>query len=220
MAFAMDIFDHPITDFLFRGEGENLEFKQTLNDEYKVAKTICAFANTTGGIMLVGVKDNKTISGIDPEEEKHVLEKAAGFLCNPPVPVVFEELYWDNQGETDEKTILKATIVSSDAKPHYALNKSGEWIAYLRYKDKTLLAGPRAILVMKNGVDHDSLEIGLSKNEARLLAYLKDYERITLKKYMELVNISSRRARRELHEALDKGIIRTLQHEQEDYYVI
>jgi predicted HTH transcriptional regulator len=217
----MDIFDHPINEYLFRGEGENLEFKQTINDEHKIAKTLCAFANTSGGTILIGVKDNKTIAGIDPEEEKHILEIAAGFLCDPPVQVAFEELYWDDQGEGEERAILKATVISSKDKPHYAQNKTGEWIAYLRYHDKTLLAGPRAIAAMKIDVNPVvANKIDLSNNETRLLAYLKENEKITLKKYMELVNISSRRARRELNDALDKGIIRTLQHEHEDYYVI
>jgi predicted HTH transcriptional regulator len=216
--FSMDIYDHPLNEYLFHGEGENLEFKQTINDEFKIAKTICAFANTNGGTILIGVKDNKTIVGVDPEEERHLMEKASDFLCDPPVKVAFEEIYWDDHGDADEKTILKATIHTSGEKPHYAQNKTGEWIAYLRYQDKTLLAGPRAIAAMKN--HKNKVVIELTKNEDRLLAYLRDNERITLKKYMDLVNISSRRARRELHDALGKGIIRTLQHEKEDYYVI
>lgn len=209
-----------LLEYLFRGEDENLEFKQTINDAYKIAKTLCAFANTSGGILLIGIKDNKAIAGIDPEEEKHVLEKAAGFLCNPPVQLEIEEIYWDGQGDTDEKTILKASIISSADKPHYAKNKNNEWIAYLRYKDKTLLAGPKAIAAMKKGDNNLAIHVQLTKNENRLLLYLKENERITLKKYMDLVNISYRRARRELNEAIDKGIIRTLEHEQEDYFVL
>jgi predicted HTH transcriptional regulator len=209
-----------IWEYLFKGEGENIEFKQKLNDEYKIAKTLCAFANTNGGTILIGVKDNKMVVGVDPEEEKHVLEKAAEFLCKPPVHVMLEEIEWTEPGKEHEKIILKAAISASEERPHYAQSKSGDWIAYLRHKDKTLLAGPRAIAAMKNGVEEPHRQIKLTRNEERLLAYLNEHEKITLKKFMDLVNISSRRAKRELNDALDKGIIRTLQHEKEDYFVI
>ncbi len=208
--------DHSLHMYLFEGEGETLEFKQTLNDKYKIAKTLCAFANTRGGVLLVGVKDNKTVVGVDPEEEKHVLE-AAEFLCQPPIPLQIEEIYWE-QDEDEELTILKISVAESTDKPHYAGNRKNEMIPYLRHQDKTLLAGPRAIQAMK--IVLDVTDDTLSKNEIRLLDYLRKNGRISVKKYMELVNISLRRARRELNEAMDKGLIRPLQHEQADYYVI
>jgi len=212
----MDWAENHLAAYLFRGEGENLEFKQRLNDEYKIAKTLCAFANTTGGVILIGIKDDKTIVGVDPEEERHILEKAAGFLCNPPVNMRLEEIYL-NGHHGEERVALKASIAESDEKPHFALSRSGEWIPYLRFRDKTLLAGPKAVNSMKTaGIKKAA---GLSPNESRLLDYLKEYERITLKKYMALVNISERRARRELHEALEKGLIRILQHEKQEYFV-
>ncbi len=36
-------------------EGSNLEFKETWRDEY--LKTLAAFANSSGGEMLIGVDD-------------------------------------------------------------------------------------------------------------------------------------------------------------------
>lgn len=144
----MDSFDNSLFEYLHQGEGGNLEFKQTLNDEYKIAKTLCAFANTSGGVILIGIKDDKTFVGVDPEEEKYILEKAAGFICRPPVPLKIEELYLGGDDE-EERVALKITIDESEEKPHYAQNKSGEWIPYLRYRDKTLLAGPRAVDEMK-----------------------------------------------------------------------
>ena len=46
-------------------EGENLttEFKREYTEEVK--KTIVAFANTSGGVLYIGVNDDKTIAGID-----------------------------------------------------------------------------------------------------------------------------------------------------------
>ena len=44
-------------------ESQNIEFKQTWKDEY--LKTICAFANTDGGKLYIGVDDDGNIIGVE-----------------------------------------------------------------------------------------------------------------------------------------------------------
>lgn len=44
-------------------ESQNVEYKSTWRDEY--LKWICGFANTSGGILYVGVHDDGTVAGID-----------------------------------------------------------------------------------------------------------------------------------------------------------
>lgn len=214
----MEWSDNNLTAYLSKGEGENLDFKQRLNDEYKIAKTLCAFANTTGGVILIGIKDDKSVVGVDPEEEKHILEKAAGFICNPPVTLLMEEIYLES-AYGEELTTLKVSVAESNEKPHFAQSRMGEWIPYMRFRDKTLLAGPKAVNAMKTAGKQTETR-SLSPNEDRLLAYLKEHERITMRKFMSLANISERRARRELNKALEKGIIRSFQHEKEEYFAI
>ena len=64
------------------GESKTLEFKQTLsvdvkndkkekNIEKMVLKTIVGFLNTEGGILLIGVSDDKNIIGIQKEIQKY-----------------------------------------------------------------------------------------------------------------------------------------------------
>lgn len=44
-------------------ESQNIEFKESFNTA--ALKTICAFANTKGGTLYIGVKNDSTIVGSD-----------------------------------------------------------------------------------------------------------------------------------------------------------
>lgn len=46
-----------LVELLARHEGKNLEFKQDLSSPDAVLRSIIAFANTSGGTMLIGVED-------------------------------------------------------------------------------------------------------------------------------------------------------------------
>ena len=60
------------------GEDEHTEFKRTL-DKPAVGKAICAFANTQGGIVILGVTDARSIVGIGKDAED-VQEMLTSFL--------------------------------------------------------------------------------------------------------------------------------------------
>ena len=48
-------------------ENYNTEFKQSWRDEY--LKTLCAFANTHGGILYVGKDDDGNVVGLDNDKK-------------------------------------------------------------------------------------------------------------------------------------------------------
>jgi len=50
---------------LKQGEGERLEFKESLSDWSEILKTICAFLNTGGGKIVIGVNDKGNVVGVD-----------------------------------------------------------------------------------------------------------------------------------------------------------
>lgn len=63
-----------LEDILSKNEGKTLEFKESAQSLNNIIKTVIAFANTAGGIIVVGVKDKtKEIIGIQDvlkEEER------------------------------------------------------------------------------------------------------------------------------------------------------
>jgi len=63
-----------IEDFIKKHEGKTLEFKENTNNLKGILKSIVAFANTAGGIIVIGIKDkSKNIIGVSNplnDEEK------------------------------------------------------------------------------------------------------------------------------------------------------
>ena len=76
-----------IQQLIKEGEHVHQDFKFEISDARKIAKSLSAFANTEGGRLLVGVKDNGKIAGIRSEEEIYMIESAATMYCQPPVTV-------------------------------------------------------------------------------------------------------------------------------------
>ncbi|MDE2805044.1 MAG: ATP-binding protein [Gemmatimonadota bacterium] len=46
-----------LSDLVALGEGSTLEFKRSLRSD--LGREICAFANAAGGVILLGVDDNR-----------------------------------------------------------------------------------------------------------------------------------------------------------------
>ncbi|SNS15186.1 Putative DNA-binding domain-containing protein [Belliella buryatensis] len=132
--------DDFIKDLLKKKEGQTLDFKKTISDSYKIAKTLIAFANTTGGTIAIGISDHKKIIGVDPEEEIFMIEKASKEFCHPQIHFtieVYEIDYLEEEQLEEEIYIVLIKIPKTQIK-HYLKEKSGKLIAYIRDKDESL----------------------------------------------------------------------------------
>ena len=79
-----------VLEHIEAGEDQGTEFKRGFGDFSAIGKTICAFANGNGGLLVIGVV-NKTgdIVGVQDNPEK-IYERLTNFLhtgCNKPVSV-------------------------------------------------------------------------------------------------------------------------------------
>ena len=166
------------------GEGQELDFKFEISDSKKIARTLSAFANTRGGTLLVGVKDNGKIAGIRSDEEYYMLEAAAKLHCKPEVS--FSVRQW----QVDGKTILEAIIEKSVAPPHYARSEEGKWLAYIRVKDENILANSIMIRVWKRQSNPKGTLIRYSDKEKILFDYLSKNETITLSTFQRIARIN------------------------------
>ena len=69
---------------LSKEENQNIEFKQSWRDEY--LKWICAFANTEGGTLYIGIKDNGEVCGVEDshkltEDIPNKIRNTMGLIC-------------------------------------------------------------------------------------------------------------------------------------------
>lgn len=196
------------------GENSTLDFKQTVSNVHKIAKTMCSFANTKGGILLIGVRDNGSIAGIKSEDEIYMLDLAAQFYCKPALNIEIE--LW----KIGNKEIVECKIPLGKEQPYFAQSEDKKWWAYVRVNDKSLLASKVVLDVMKRNHPQKNTFIKYSSKEKALLEYLKKNERITLQEYRKMLNISKHRASKILVNLISTGIIRNHTTEKTEFYTL
>jgi len=115
LALFSRVFDEPrtATELIGCGEGDRVEFKSTLRVnlhtgqkdtaiEHAVLKTVAAFLNTSGGVLLVGVGDTGDVLGTSsdgfPDSDRYalhfwnLLKSSVGQDVGPSVRTSFEEI--------------------------------------------------------------------------------------------------------------------------------
>jgi hypothetical protein len=179
---------HHITKLIAEGEHQRLDFKFEIADAHKIARTLVAFANTDGGRLLVGVKDNGVLAGVRSEEEYYMVEAAAKMYCKPPVEFTVKD--WN----LNKKTILEVIILKSASRPHFALQKEGNPVAYHRVKDQNFVVNRILLRVWKLENAPRGVYLKFTDPEKFLLEFLETNPSITLSKFMRLAGISRNKA--------------------------
>lgn len=156
------------------GEHQQLDFKFRIDDAKKIARTLSAFANTDGGRLLIGVKDNGKITGIDPNEEIHMIEAAAEMYCKPPV--AFQSRVW----QEDMRLVLEINVAPSEERPVYSPDEEGKWKVYVRRKDHTLLANKILLSFWKQQKRDKVRPEKFGEEETALLGLIHEHGPITL----------------------------------------
>lgn len=197
----------PVTDtdyihaLIAEGEHQQQDFKFEISDARKIAKTLSAFANTDGGRLLIGVKDNGKIAGVRSEEEKYMIEAAAQLYCVPKVE------YALNTYIAEGRQVLVATIEETPHKPVYAKDETGKPLAYLRIKDENILATPIHLRVWQQSGSTCGELICYTEREQFLLDQLKQGTLLSLNRYCRQTGVSRRAAEHLLAKFIRYGLV-------------
>lgn len=177
-----------INKLIREGEHQTQDFKYCISDSKKIARSLVAFANTDGGRLLIGVKDNGRIAGVRSDEEYYMVESAAKIYSKPPVEFTTKQHF------VDGKTILEVIVEPSEEKPHFARDEEGKWWAYFRKDDENRLATKIMIEVWKRRKSQEGILINYSDNEKSLLDYLENNEKISVSKFSRIAHLSYKKA--------------------------
>jgi hypothetical protein len=144
--FALAGFTMPsLEEALKLGENENIEFKRAIstdtdrggNTENELLKSITAFANTTGGVIFLGVDDNGHAKGLQlGAKQRDQLElKIRQLVRNhitptPPIQVSFHPI--------SETSVVAAVAVGRGDAPAYLFHGA----IYVRYGSSDVQAQP------------------------------------------------------------------------------
>lgn len=188
-----------ILEMIEQGEGLTVEFKQRFSSYEKIAKEMIAFANTSGGVILFGIDDDKSIYGVESEKsDAELIKDTAEKYCQPPVE------FRTNYIELDNKEIAAVEIFESKRKPHRIQDyKTGidlnDAQVYVRINDKSVLASKEMIKLLQTRSSGKSLtKYAVGPLEKIVFAYTDKHETITVKELSKFANISERRASRTL----------------------
>lgn len=179
-----------IKKLIEEGEHQMLDFKFEISDSKKIARTLVAFANTDGGRLLIGVKDNGKISGIRSEEEKYMIQTAAEMFCKPAI--TFEAKEWFVNG----KTVLEIIVPKSKFHKHKAPDHNNIYKVYTRVKDQNILANSILLKIWKYQNNKQNTKVSFNEAEMFLLKYLNENKKITVKDFIQKAKINKNEAER------------------------
>ena len=104
------------------GESETVEFKESLSLKNEIGEGVSALSNKSGGMIFVGVKDDKKVSGV--QTGKKTLEDLANYIKTHTDNHVFPKIFVVG---IDGKDVIVIEVKNSDEKPVFFKGK-----AYIR----------------------------------------------------------------------------------------
>ena len=185
------------------GEHQQQDFKYEISDARKIARTLSAFANTDGGRLLIGVKDNGKIAGVRSEEEIYMVEAAATMYCTPPVECRM------SIHRVEGHNVVIAEVEPSAVHPVRARLDDGTLCAFVRIADENIVASPvQMALWREEGKDQGAVLPFTEREQALLRLLVKAPEPLTLNRFARLGRLPRHRAVQLLAQFIRFGLAR------------
>ena len=145
-----------ITGLLRRTEGKNLEFKRDLSSPAGFLRTVVAFANAAGGVILIGVEDRtRHIRGVtDPLDLE---ERVVNLISDSIKPRLLPDVELLSYRDTH---VLAVEVFPSPARPHYLAREGLHRGTYTRVGSSNRLADAALIAEMRRYTTGESFDEG------------------------------------------------------------
>lgn len=162
------------------GEHQQQDFKYRVADARKLAKSVSAFANTDGGRLLIGVRDDGHISGVRSEEEIYMMHQAAYRYCRPEASIKFDTYH------VEGRIVVVATVMPSDRRPVCALDEDDTPRAYIRIADENIVASPVHLAIWRDAQNARGTMMTYTDSVRTLLSTLSGRTGLTLNQAVRL----------------------------------
>ncbi len=148
------------------GEHQQQDFKYRVADAVKLARSVSAFANTDGGRLLIGVRDDGALCGVRSEEEIFMMHQAAYRYCRPESSIRFDTYH------VAGRTIVVATVPRSEQRPVCAIDEEGRRRAYIRIADENIVASPVHLAIWREEQRTEGVAFTYGDDERRMMTAL------------------------------------------------
>jgi hypothetical protein len=197
-----------------QGEGLTLEFKRKAAFPEKIVREIIAFANTKGGILLIGIGDDKSIPGLKhPEDDSHVLQKALK-QCKPAIELTETFIAVGNS-----RIVIQYEIPESKTKPHYFVDQEKKF-SFVRVDDKSIQASREMREITKRSQYKKDIRFHYGEHERLLMQYLDVNTSITLERFKQISGLKTFYASRKLVLLVLADVLRIKPTERGDIYAL
>lgn len=198
-----------------KGEGLRIEFKKKATFPEKIVRELIAFANTSGGELLIGVDDDGTVSGQRYiEEEVFVMEKAIRELVFPRLAY---ELFSLKINEKKGVAIFKVPV--SPQRPHY-LKEKDKKRAFIRVADRSVQASKEVWEILRRGRNPRDMVFTYGRKEEILMKALEESGKITLHEFARLANLPRFLASKTLVRLVLANVLQIHPQEAEDFFTL
>jgi predicted HTH transcriptional regulator len=152
------------------GEHQQQDFKYRVSDAMKLARSVSAFANTDGGRLLIGVRDDGHMSGVRSEEEIYMMHQAAYRYCRPEASIKFDTYH------VEGRTIVIATVPPSERRPICVISDNEKPRAYIRIGDENIVASPIHLAIWRESQNPQGSMLTYTDAVRKILDVLQDQE--------------------------------------------
>ncbi len=197
-----------------KGEHQTMEFKKKIAHPEKVVKEMVAFANSQGGILIVGADDDGTLSGQRfIEEEVFTLDNAIQKYIRPRL-VYTSEIVALNA----KKGLAIYQIPSGQRKPYHVIDGDKHKKAYFRVQDRSIQASKELVEIIRRDKSDKGWKFQYGDKEQKLMQYLNAHGYITLAEFRKIASINRFKASNTLVRLVLANVLRIEPKEDGDKY--
>ncbi|MDE6556281.1 MAG: ATP-binding protein, partial [Duncaniella sp.] len=187
-----------IASLIEEGEHEHQDFKFAISDARKIARSLAAFANNSGGRLLIGVKDNGQIAGVRSDEDVYLVEQAAEMYCRPTQKVTSTAFRCEGG-----RLVVRVEIEAAppDRRPVAVRESDGKLRCYFRVADENILVPPLVEKAWRHRAADPQLSFTPTPERLTLLSLASAAEGTSLDRFMLEAHLSESAATRAIIDA-------------------